>query len=241
MIDANAGRAAGANLGSTPRARPAVRVRRTVHPALVAFPSAAAGAIHVVAALRHLDEGVLYVAFFAALAAFQLVWAVTILKSANRRTVLAAAAVDALAIATWIVSRTTGLPIGAHALQPESAGADGLLASALEALVVAISVAALADADLRFIASGDRDRRARAFRRTAISAWAAVLVAASAASIWLSRGAEATHASDAAHASHHLSHVLLIGAAAVVFALYVAVDVWRNGWPRFSWRLRVAA
>jgi hypothetical protein len=38
--------------------------------------------------------------------------------------------------------------------------------------------------------------------------------------------------------AHHLFHILFAGGAALLFGIYVAVDVRRHGWPRFSWRLR---
>jgi hypothetical protein len=36
--------------------------------------------------------------------------------------------------------------------------------------------------------------------------------------------------------AHHLFHIVFAGLAAMVFVAYVAVDVRRHGWPRFSWR-----
>jgi hypothetical protein len=36
--------------------------------------------------------------------------------------------------------------------------------------------------------------------------------------------------------AHHLFHILFAGGAAVAFAVFVAVDVRRHGWPTFSWR-----
>jgi uncharacterized membrane protein YeaQ/YmgE (transglycosylase-associated protein family) len=38
--------------------------------------------------------------------------------------------------------------------------------------------------------------------------------------------------------AHHLFHVAFLGAAAFIFGAFVATDVRRYGWPRFSWRLR---
>jgi len=39
-------------------------------------------------------------------------------------------------------------------------------------------------------------------------------------------------------AGHHLFHIAFGGGAVLVFAVFVALDVRRHGWPRFSWRLR---
>jgi hypothetical protein len=36
---------------------------------------------------------------------------------------------------------------------------------------------------------------------------------------------------------HHLFHIVFIGGAALVFWIWVALDVSRHGAPRFSWRL----
>jgi hypothetical protein len=36
---------------------------------------------------------------------------------------------------------------------------------------------------------------------------------------------------------HHVFHVVLPVVAFAVFAAYVAVDISKRGWPRFSWRL----
>jgi hypothetical protein len=36
---------------------------------------------------------------------------------------------------------------------------------------------------------------------------------------------------------HHVFHIALPSLAFVLFALYVARDVYANGWPTFTWRL----
>jgi hypothetical protein len=41
----------------------------------------------------------------------------------------------------------------------------------------------------------------------------------------------------AAAAIHHVYHIVLPTAAFVIFAMYVAYDVKRRGWPTFTWRL----
>ena len=37
--------------------------------------------------------------------------------------------------------------------------------------------------------------------------------------------------------AHHFFHVVFSVAAIAVFGAYVAYDVYRHGWPGFSWRL----
>lgn len=36
---------------------------------------------------------------------------------------------------------------------------------------------------------------------------------------------------------HHAFHVGMVGAAAILFAAIIVLDIRRNGAPRFSWRL----
>jgi hypothetical protein len=36
--------------------------------------------------------------------------------------------------------------------------------------------------------------------------------------------------------AHHFFHLLFAGGAAVIFGVFVLVDVRRHGWPTFSWR-----
>jgi hypothetical protein len=38
--------------------------------------------------------------------------------------------------------------------------------------------------------------------------------------------------------AHHFFHILFGFGAAVVFGTYVLLDIRRNGWPTFSWRIR---
>ena len=38
--------------------------------------------------------------------------------------------------------------------------------------------------------------------------------------------------------AHHFFHIVFAGGAAIVFVIYVAIDVGRHGWPAFSWRMR---
>ena len=38
--------------------------------------------------------------------------------------------------------------------------------------------------------------------------------------------------------AHHFFHIVFGLGAVTVFAVYVAIDVRRHGWPSFSWRIR---
>jgi len=109
----------------------------------VAGFSVAAGLIHVVAMVEHFGEHFVYGMFFAVVAVGQLAWGVWIYRRPHERRSLAAAALASIAIvAIWAVSRTTGVPLGPEAGQPEAAGVLDVLASfdevALAAFVLAI-------------------------------------------------------------------------------------------------------
>jgi hypothetical protein len=118
-------------------------VGRYLHWLLVAF-SLGAGAIHFAYSGEHFDVAWRHGAFFAAVAWFQLSWAVVIMVRPTRAVLALGAVVNALVIGTWIMSRVWGVPIGPGAWEPEPiALADGL-ATGLEVGIVAISLAVLA-------------------------------------------------------------------------------------------------
>jgi hypothetical protein len=77
---------------------------------VVAFLSGAAGAIHLLAIEPHLEESRLHAGAFAALAAFQLLWAVGYPARPSRWLGWSAVIVNAGAVAVWLASRTVGLP-----------------------------------------------------------------------------------------------------------------------------------
>lgn len=92
----------------------------------------ACGLIHIQAAIDHLDEYWLYALFFIALAVAQFLWGAMLYRS-PRRGVLVAGAVGSMAVvALWVVSRTSGLPIGPEPGTPESVGVLDAVASADE-------------------------------------------------------------------------------------------------------------
>jgi hypothetical protein len=72
----------------------------------------------------------------------QVVWAALVhRRPADRRLLILGAVANVAVAAAWLVSRTTGLPIGPHAGTPEAAGVKDVLATADElalALVVAV-------------------------------------------------------------------------------------------------------
>jgi hypothetical protein len=99
--------------------------------------SAAAAAIHFVAVREHLEEDRLAALFFLVLGAAQLAWAL-LLRARPTPTLLVVGAVGSLAVvAIWALSRTTGLPFGAHPGMPEPVGLMDATCSALEGLIAA--------------------------------------------------------------------------------------------------------
>ena len=108
---------------------------------LLALLSAAAGVIHLAVVPEHFEEWFLAGLFFLGLGAFQIAWGPLVAFRPGRWILLAGAVVNAGVIALWAVSRTTGLPVGPEAGEPEAVGlADGL-ATGLEALIVVGAIA----------------------------------------------------------------------------------------------------
>lgn len=103
---------------------------------LAAFASIGAGAVHVAVVPNHWQEWPLSGVFFAGLAAFQLIWAVVVIRW-PRPTILGIGLIANLgAMTLWVVSRVWGVPFGPHADVPEAVGASGVLTMMLEASVL---------------------------------------------------------------------------------------------------------
>jgi hypothetical protein len=111
--------------------------QRTALRLLLATASLGAGAIHFAVAGEHLQEWrPLGVAFLAA-GAFQVLWAVAVVVRDSRAALLAGGMLSVLFIGVYLMSRTTGLPLGPEAFEPEPLGAADLLCCALEVPVAA--------------------------------------------------------------------------------------------------------
>lgn len=103
---------------------------------LICALATAAGLIHVLAAIEHVQEYALYAVFFALLAPAQVGWAIAVYRTRAPR-LLVLGAVGCLAIvALWIFSRTTGLPIGPDPWHPEATGTLDVTASLNELVLV---------------------------------------------------------------------------------------------------------
>ena len=116
---------------------------------IVASLSFGAAAIHLIAAPPHYIElGDLGVGFLVA-AAFQVAWGVRMLRSPTDRVVWIGIAGNLAIVATWVMSRTIGLPIGPDAFTPEPVGLPDGASTAFELLIVAGLAVRLVDVDRR--------------------------------------------------------------------------------------------
>jgi hypothetical protein len=124
-----------------PRAAPAATAQRLDNALFIACGLACgAGLIHVEAAIQHVDEYVLYAVFFALLAPAQFAWGAAVYRRPGRRLLLAGAVGSLVVVGLWIVSRTSGLPIGPTPWQPEPVGAIDALATADEAVLALLAI-----------------------------------------------------------------------------------------------------
>jgi hypothetical protein len=111
----------------------------------LAAASLLAGAAHAWATPHHVTEYALYGIFFVVVTVGQVAFAAAVLRpgAATPRTLLVAAFGNIAILATWVLSRTVGVPIGPHST-PEAVGPVDLTAAVAELLLVALSVAWLA-------------------------------------------------------------------------------------------------
>ena len=100
--------------------------------------SAGAGLVHVVMAPSHLDTSALEGAGFLVAAWLQLALAVALVARPTRGVLVAAIVVNAGLVGLWAVSRTGGLPFGAHAHHPETVSFVDGACVAFELLLVGL-------------------------------------------------------------------------------------------------------
>jgi hypothetical protein len=109
----------------------------------IALASIAAGAINLAAAATvGRDSSTQTLAFFVVVAAAQLAWGAVALARAPRWWLALGAVGNLVVVATWVVSRTVGLPVGEYAGITLPVGFPDLLATVLEAVTV-VGAAAL--------------------------------------------------------------------------------------------------
>lgn len=109
----------------------------------IALASIAAGAINLAAAATVGRDSAQNLAFFVVVAAAQLVWGAVALARAPRWWLALGAVGNLVVVATWVVSRTVGLPVGEYAGSTLPVGFPDALATALEAVTVAGAAALL--------------------------------------------------------------------------------------------------
>ena len=103
----------------------------------VALASAGAATIHFAVAAQHFEEYWLFGLFFVGAAVLQLAWALLVLFHSSRAVYLAGAAGNAAVVAMWVVSRTTGLPLGPDPGEAEPVGLADTVATLFEVLIAA--------------------------------------------------------------------------------------------------------
>jgi hypothetical protein len=137
--------------------------------------------------------------FFAAIAAIEGLLGVAVLVVPSRRVCLVAAGVSAGTVAVWLVSRTTGLPVGPTPGVPEAVAAPDSISTLLEALTVGALVPLVLSSGVVQAAGRGRRDRAAAAALVAVIALLTVLAARSPEP----RGREGHHALGSPHATDH--------------------------------------
>jgi hypothetical protein len=108
---------------------------------VAALLSIGAATVHFAVIAQHFDEWWLTGMFFVTIAVFQLGWGVLVLLRPSGLLFLAGAVVNALIVVTWIVSRTSGVPVGPEAGEAEAVGFPDTLSTAFEVALVVVLVA----------------------------------------------------------------------------------------------------
>jgi hypothetical protein len=125
---------------ASPRADPDRNPARVL--SAIALAGIAAGALNIAAAATVGRASTQNLAFFAVVAAAQIGWGAVALVRAPRWWLALGAAGNLVVAATWVVSRTAGLPAGVYAGIKLPVGFPDALATALEVAIV-VGAAAL--------------------------------------------------------------------------------------------------
>ncbi len=116
---------------------------------LAAGLSLGAAAIHFAVIGDHFAEYAPYGVAFAALAWFQVGWAIAYLEAPSTPAAAFGAAINGGAVVVWALSRTVGLPIGPEPGELEPVGPLDLVATAMEIALIGLLLWNLAGARLR--------------------------------------------------------------------------------------------
>jgi hypothetical protein len=105
-----------------------------------AAASAGAATIHFAVIDQHFEEWWLFGVFFVAVAVAQLVWMLAVVSRPTRGVYVVGVLGNALVAVTWVVSRTTGVPLGPEAGEPESVGIADTVSTAFEVGLVILTL-----------------------------------------------------------------------------------------------------
>jgi hypothetical protein len=119
---------------------PRTRARGDPTATLLISLSVAAGTVHLAVAADHFSEYVLYGVFFVVVGSAQVVWAMLVALAGAARPLLLLSIGNAIVVALWIASRTSGIPLGPNAGNPEPVGYADTLTTAFEVALVACAV-----------------------------------------------------------------------------------------------------
>jgi hypothetical protein len=132
---------------SGPRADPDRNPARIL--SAIALASIAAGAINIAAAATVGRDSAQNLAFFGVVAVAQLAWGAVALARGPRWWLALGAVGNLVVVATWVVSRTVGLPAGEYAGITLPVGFPDVLATALEVVIVVGATALLVRGGVR--------------------------------------------------------------------------------------------
>ena len=104
---------------------------------VVAILGFVACGVHLSVTGEHFQEWFVYGIFFVAASGFQAGWSVLVLVRPSRGLFLVGALANNLVVLLFIASRTTGMPFGPEAFQPESLTTAGVVATVCELALVA--------------------------------------------------------------------------------------------------------
>jgi hypothetical protein len=103
---------------------------------LLGSASAGAAALHALVCPEHFHEATSFGLFFLAAAVLQATWAVGIVAKPTSRMIGAGVIGNALVVALWLISRTSGLPVGPEVWEREAIDLTDALATVLEVAIV---------------------------------------------------------------------------------------------------------
>ncbi len=122
------------------------RDRSELLPLGVALASAGAAVIHFAVTAQHFEEYWLFGSFFVGVALIQLACGFLLIVRRSPAVYLAAAVGNAAVAVMWLVSRTTGFPLGPDPGEAEAVGIADTVATVYEVLIAAGAILVLGEA-----------------------------------------------------------------------------------------------